>query len=48
MRSVLSAPRVVADIMPSFVPYTLVVAAFGAFVLLNGGIVLGMVVPVGR
>lgn len=29
------------DILPSFVPYTLVLAAFGAFVVWNGGIVLG-------
>lgn len=32
------------DILPSFLPYTLVVAAFAAFVLYNGGIVLGMLV----
>jgi ABC-type dipeptide/oligopeptide/nickel transport system permease component len=44
VRSVLSAPQVLVDILPSFIPYTLVVAAFAAFVLYNGGIVLGMVV----
>jgi alpha-1,2-glucosyltransferase len=44
VRSVLSAPKVLADILPSFIPYTLVVAAFAAFVLYNGGIVLGMLV----
>jgi alpha-1,2-glucosyltransferase len=37
----LSAPAVLADILPSFVPYTLVLAAFGGFVVWNGGIVLG-------
>ena len=38
----MSLPNVLADILPSFVPYTLVLAAFGAFVVWNGGIVLGM------
>ncbi|KAF8168233.1 glucosyltransferase [Crassisporium funariophilum] len=41
IRSVLSLPKVLPDILPAFVPYTLVLAAFGAFVVWNGGIVLG-------
>ncbi|KAF9535485.1 glucosyltransferase [Crepidotus variabilis] len=41
IRSVLSLPKVLPDILPSFVPYTLVLAGFGAFVVWNGGIVLG-------
>jgi hypothetical protein len=44
VRSVLSVPQVLVDILPSFIPYTLVVAAFAAFVLYNGGIVLGMLI----
>ncbi|KAI0639061.1 glucosyltransferase [Trametes polyzona] len=39
--SVLSAPRVIPDILLNFVPYALVLVAFGAFVVWNGGIVLG-------
>ncbi|KAI0757334.1 glucosyltransferase [Daedaleopsis nitida] len=39
--SVLSAPKVLLDILPALVPYALVIAAFGAFVIWNGGIVLG-------
>jgi DIE2/ALG10 family len=42
VRSVLSVPQILVDILPSFIPYTLVVAAFAAFVIYNGGIVLGM------
>jgi len=42
VRSLLSAPQILVDILPSFIPYTLVVAAFAAFVLYNGGVVLGM------
>ncbi|KAF5374744.1 hypothetical protein D9758_000109 [Tetrapyrgos nigripes] len=41
VKSILSAPRVLGDILPSFVPYTIVLAAFGAFIVWNGGIVLG-------
>lgn len=41
IRSVLSAPRVLPDILVNFVPYALVLGAFGAFVVWNGGIVLG-------
>ncbi|KAI3615441.1 glycosyltransferase family 59 protein [Moniliophthora roreri] len=39
-KGILSIPGVLPDILPSFVPYTLVLAAFGAFVVWNGGIVL--------
>jgi alpha-1,2-glucosyltransferase len=45
LRSILSAPQVLVDILPSFMPYTFVVAVFMAFVLYNGGIVLGILVP---
>ncbi|KAI0828293.1 glucosyltransferase [Trametes gibbosa] len=41
VRSVLSAPRVLPDILRNFVPYALVLITFGAFVVWNGGIVLG-------
>ena len=41
LAAVLSVPRVLPVILPSFVPYALVLAAFGVFVLWNGGIVLG-------
>ncbi|KAL6299647.1 glucosyltransferase [Sparassis latifolia] len=41
VRSVLSAPAIVLDILPSFVPYGFALAGFIAFVLWNGGIVLG-------
>ncbi|KAG5648241.1 hypothetical protein DXG03_006199 [Asterophora parasitica] len=41
VKSVLSAPGVLVDILPSLVPYALVLAIFGAFVVWNGGIVLG-------
>ncbi|KAK7028993.1 glucosyltransferase [Paramarasmius palmivorus] len=40
-KAIWSVPRVVPDLLPSFVPYTLVLAAFGAFVVWNKGIVLG-------
>ena len=39
--SIASAPKVLPDILPALVPYTLVIATFGAFVVWNGGIVLG-------
>ena len=39
--SILSVPKVLPDILAPLVPYALVVAAFGAFVVWNGGIVLG-------
>ncbi|KAI8995441.1 glucosyltransferase [Trametes punicea] len=41
MWSMLSIPRVLPVILPNFVPYALVLVAFGAFVVWNGGIVLG-------
>lgn len=41
VRSVLSAPSVLLDILPSFIPYSLVLAAFAVFIVWNGGIVLG-------
>ncbi|EPQ61060.1 glucosyltransferase [Gloeophyllum trabeum ATCC 11539] len=41
LRSILSAPRVLPDVLPKFIPYGIVVALFGAFVVCNGGIVLG-------
>ncbi|KAJ3513055.1 hypothetical protein NLJ89_g3163 [Agrocybe chaxingu] len=41
LRSMINFPKVLPDILPAFVPYTLVVAAFGAFVVWNGGVVLG-------
>ncbi|THH20999.1 hypothetical protein EW146_g451 [Bondarzewia mesenterica] len=40
-RSLMSAPRVLPDVLPAFVPYALVCVAFGVFVVWNGGIVLG-------
>ncbi|KAK7468591.1 glucosyltransferase [Stygiomarasmius scandens] len=40
-KSVKSLPSVLGDILPAFVPYAIVLAAFGAFVVWNGGIVLG-------
>lgn len=39
--ALLSVPRLLPDILPAFVPYALVLAVFAAFVLWNGGIVLG-------
>ncbi|KAF9458345.1 glucosyltransferase [Collybia nuda] len=41
LRSIFSFPAVIADISPSFVPYAFVVAAFGGFIVWNGGVVLG-------
>ena len=41
LRSVLSTRHILGDILPAFVPYTLVLTVFGAFVIWNGGIVLG-------
>ncbi|EMD41574.1 glycosyltransferase family 59 protein [Gelatoporia subvermispora B] len=41
LQSALSLPRVLPDLLPPFAPYALVLAAFGAFVKWNGGIVLG-------
>ncbi|KAG7098940.1 hypothetical protein E1B28_000830 [Marasmius oreades] len=39
--AIISTPGIIPDILPSFVPYTLVLASFVAFVVWNGGIVLG-------
>ena len=39
----LSVLKVLPDILPTFVPYMLVLAAFAALVVWNGGIVLGKV-----
>ncbi|KAI0095289.1 glucosyltransferase [Irpex rosettiformis] len=41
LRSIASVPRVLPQILPPFVPYSIVLAAFAAFVVWNGGIVLG-------
>ncbi|KAH9919109.1 glucosyltransferase [Fomitopsis serialis] len=41
VHSVITFPRVLLDILGAFVPYALVLAGFGAFVVWNGGIVLG-------
>lgn len=41
LSSLVSAPKILPDILPALVPYALVVAAFGTFVVWNGGIVLG-------
>ncbi|KAI0932633.1 hypothetical protein AcW1_000301 [Taiwanofungus camphoratus] len=41
VRSILSAPRILPDVLSSIVPYALVVAGFGVFIVWNGGIVLG-------
>lgn len=41
IQSILSAPRILPDIMPSFIPYALVLALFVVFMIWNGGIVLG-------
>ncbi|KAF9481684.1 glucosyltransferase [Pholiota conissans] len=41
LKTLRSAPKVLKEILPAFVPYTLVLAAFSAFVVWNEGIVLG-------
>ena len=41
LKAILSAPKVVPEILPVFVPYSLVLVGFAAFVIWNGGIVLG-------
>jgi len=41
VQSVLSVPKIILDILPSVVPYALVLAIFGGFIVWNGGIVLG-------
>ena len=47
VKTVLSAPRVITDILSAFIPYSVVVAGFAAFVVWNGGIVLGRHSPKG-
>ena len=39
--SIISFPWVIPSILGAFVPYALVLAGFGAFIVWNGGIVLG-------
>lgn len=39
--SIISFPRVLLSILGAFAPYALVLAGFGAFIVWNGGIVLG-------
>ncbi|TEB35126.1 glucosyltransferase [Coprinellus micaceus] len=41
LRSITNFPKIVPQILSAFIPYSLVLAAFGAFVVWNGGIVLG-------
>ena len=41
IRSILSVPKILTDVLPSFIPYAAVVSLFAAFVKWNGGIVLG-------
>ncbi|KDR84862.1 hypothetical protein GALMADRAFT_233298 [Galerina marginata CBS 339.88] len=41
VQSIMTVPKILLDILPAFVPYTLVLAVFGAFVVWNEGIVLG-------
>ncbi|KAI0080044.1 glucosyltransferase [Panus rudis PR-1116 ss-1] len=41
VQTVLSAPKVIPDVLPQFTPYAAVLCAFAAFVIWNGGIVLG-------
>ncbi|KAF6766103.1 glucosyltransferase [Ephemerocybe angulata] len=41
LQSILSFPKILPQILPAFIPYSVVLAAFGAFVIWNGGIVLG-------
>ncbi|KAH9836500.1 glucosyltransferase [Rhodofomes roseus] len=41
IQCIITFPGVLVDILGAFVPYALVLAGFGAFVVWNGGIVLG-------
>ncbi|TCD62042.1 glucosyltransferase [Steccherinum ochraceum] len=41
VRSFASAPRVIPSLLPPFIPYATVLVGFAAFVVWNGGIVLG-------
>lgn len=42
VQTLLTVPKVIPDVLPCFLPYALVLGLFGAFVIWNGGIVLGM------
>ncbi|KAG2155488.1 glycosyltransferase family 59 protein [Suillus clintonianus] len=41
LRSIMSAPKVLLELLPPFAPYAVVLALFAGFVIWNGGIVLG-------
>jgi alpha-1,2-glucosyltransferase len=41
LQAVISVPKVLPSILPAFIPYTLVLVVFGAFIVWNEGIVLG-------
>ncbi|KAG2117937.1 glucosyltransferase [Suillus discolor] len=41
IRSIMSAPKALPELLPAFVPYAVVLALFGGFVIWNDGIVLG-------
>ncbi|KAG1757259.1 glycosyltransferase family 59 protein [Suillus lakei] len=41
LRSIMSAPKALPELLPAFAPYAVVLALFGGFVIWNGGIVLG-------
>lgn len=42
LRSIVNLVKILPEILPAFLPYALVLVAFGVFVIWNGGIVLGM------
>lgn len=41
IRSIMSAPKALPELLPAFAPYAVVLALFGGFVIWNDGIVLG-------
>ncbi|TFK30382.1 glucosyltransferase [Coprinopsis marcescibilis] len=41
VKSILDVPKILPQVLPAFIPYTLVLGLFAAFVIWNGGIVLG-------
>lgn len=41
LQVIVTVPKVLPDILFAFIPYTLVLAIFGAFIIWNEGIVLG-------
>jgi alpha-1,2-glucosyltransferase len=41
LQTFITVSSILSDILPSFIPYTLLLFSFGAFVAWNGGIVLG-------